>query len=43
MIYRQPKGNLTEFNEKFDNTLSKITLDRNINHCVITGDLRDWS
>ena len=39
VIYRHPKGNLTEFNEKLDNTLSKITSDRNINDCIITGDL----
>ena len=39
MIYRHPKDNLTEFNEKLDNTLSKITSDRNINDCIITGDL----
>ena len=39
MIYRHPEGNLTEFNEKLDNTLSKITSDRNINDCIITGDL----
>ena len=39
VIYRHPKGNLTEFNEKLDNTLSKITSDRNINNCIITGDL----
>ena len=39
MIYRHPKGNSTEFNEKLDNTLSKITSDRNIDDCIITGDL----
>ena len=39
VIYRHPKGNLTEFNGRFDNTLSKITSDRNINDCIITGDL----
>ena len=39
MIYRHPKGNLTEFNEKLDNTLSKITSDRNINDCIITANL----
>ena len=39
VIYGHPKGNLTEFNEKLDNTLSKISSDRNINDCIITGDL----
>ena len=39
MIYRHPKGNLTEFNENLDNTLYKITSNRNINDCIITGDL----
>ena len=39
VIYRHPEGNLTEFDEKLDNTLSKITSDRNINDCIITGDV----
>ena len=40
VIFRHPKGNLTEFNEKLDNTLSKIMSDRNINDCIITGNLK---
>ena len=32
VIYRHLTGNLTEFNERLDNTLSKITSDRNINY-----------
>ena len=39
VIYRLPKGNLTEFNEKLNNTLSKITSERNINDFIITGYL----
>ena len=39
MIYRHPEGNLTEFNEKLDHNLSKTTSNRNINECIITGDL----
>ena len=39
MIYRHAKGNLTDFNKKRDNTLYKIMSNRNINDCIITGDL----
>ena len=39
VIYWHPKGNLTEFIETLDNTLSKISSDRNINDCIITSDL----
>ena len=40
VIYRHPTGNLADFNEKLNNTLSKITSVRNINDCLILTSIR---
>ena len=38
-IYRHPKGNLNEFTNKLESTLTKITSDSKIKDCTITGDI----
>ena len=38
-IYRHPKGNVNEFANKLESTLTKITSDSKIKDCIITGDI----
>ena len=38
-IYRHPIGNIKDFTEKLDNTLSLLTENRQTKNCIITGDL----
>ena len=38
-IYRHPEGNVNEFTNKLESTLTKITSDSKIKDCIITGDI----
>ena len=38
-IYRHPKGNVNEFTNKLESTLTKITSDSKIKDCIIAGDI----
>ena len=38
MIYRHPGGDVKQFRERLENTLSKIDNDKTIKHNIITGD-----
>ena len=38
-IYRHPMGNVNEFTNKLESTVTKITSDSKIKDCIITGDI----
>ena len=38
VIYRDPGGDVKQFTERLENTLSKIENDKTIKHNIITGD-----
>ena len=38
-IYRHPKGNVKEFTNILETTLTKITTDKKIKDCFVTGDI----
>ena len=39
IIYRHPKGNVNEFTNKLESTLTKIASDSKIKDCIIAGDI----
>ena len=38
VIYRHPKGNVSNFSEKLEQSLSVLAKDKSISHNIITGD-----